>query len=347
MKAHIEHTVQVVVHKTITGPKFNRRSLQKQSDWPEWRDSEWIQLDNYDKQGMFSIPCTAPLDALIFFLVWLYSIKPHENNRKKVRVVCDGSTRGGQTMIHGDTYAPTPQQIDVCIQIALATTLGVFLFHADVSNAFAEADRPKQMYHMRCDSVFREWWKNRHPDTPLPPDAVTPVLKNLQGHPEGPRLWGIKCHSVLIALDFTPTTHAPCLYQGTFNNEYVLFLRQVDDFSVGCRSESTYIKLCDALDKQWQVLMTRYGMMKHFNGIDVSQSRTHISISTKTYLDTVFTNYGWNLTPTSLPMNPSNEFFRALDDATPLDPVERTRADNTRFRYRAAIGELIWPMITT
>jgi hypothetical protein len=134
------------------------------------------------------------------------------------------------------------------------------------------------MYYMRCDSVFREWWKNRHPDTPLPLDAVTPVLKNLQGHPEGPRLWGINCHSVLIALDFTPTTHAPCLYQGTFNNEYVLFLRQVDDFDVGCRSESTYIKLCDALDKHWQVPMTRYGMMKHFNGVDVSQSRTHISI---------------------------------------------------------------------
>jgi hypothetical protein len=152
---------------------------------------------------------------------------------------------------------------------------------------------------------------------------------------------------VLIALDFTPTTHAPCLYQGTFNNEYVLFLRQVDDFAVGCRSESPYIKFCDALDKHWQVPMTRYGMMKHFNGIDVSQSRTHIPISTKTYLDTVFNSYGWNLTPTSLPMNPSNGCVRALDDATPLDPVERTRADNTRFRYRAAIGELIWPMITT
>jgi hypothetical protein len=87
--------------------------------------------------------------------------------------------------------------------------------------------------------------------------------------------------------------------------------------------------------------------MKHFNGIDVSQSRTHISISTKTYLDTVFNNYAWDLTPTSLPMNPSNEFVRALDDATPLDPVERTRADNARFHYCAAIGELIRPMITT
>jgi hypothetical protein len=87
--------------------------------------------------------------------------------------------------------------------------------------------------------------------------------------------------------------------------------------------------------------------MTHFSGIDVSQSRTHISISTKTYLDTVFNNYSWDLTTTSLPMNPSNDFFRALNDAKPLDPVEHTRTDNTRFRYRAAIGELIWPMITT
>jgi hypothetical protein len=88
--------------------------------------------------------------------------------------------------------------------------------------------------------------------------------------------------------------------------------------------------------------------MKHFNGIFVSQSHTHISISSKTYLDTVFKNYGWKyLTPTSLPMNPSNEFTRALDSAEPREPSERSRLDNTRFCYHAAIGELIWMMITT
>jgi hypothetical protein len=71
VKAHITHTVQAVVHKAITSPKFNRCNLQKQSDWPEWRDSKWVQLDNYDKQGMFGTPCTAPIDASILFWVWL------------------------------------------------------------------------------------------------------------------------------------------------------------------------------------------------------------------------------------------------------------------------------------
>jgi hypothetical protein len=61
---------------------------------------------------MFGRPCTTSIDASIFLWVWLYSITPHEHNRKKVRGVCDGSTHGGQTMVHGATYDPTPHQID-------------------------------------------------------------------------------------------------------------------------------------------------------------------------------------------------------------------------------------------
>jgi hypothetical protein len=118
-------------------------------------------------------------------------------------------------------------------------------------------------------------------------------------------------------------------------------------FSIACRLEETYIKLCDLLDKNWQVTMSRYGMTTHFNGIDISQSRIHVSILSKTYLDTVFNNYGWNdITPTSLPMNPSNEFICALDSAEPLEPTHLSQLNSTRFRYRATIGELVWPMIT-
>jgi hypothetical protein len=94
--------------------------------------------------------------------------------------------------------------------------------------------------------------------------------------------------------------------------------------------------------------MSLYGMMKHFNGIDISQSHTCVSISSKTYLEKAFKNYDLNdIIPTSVPMNPSNEFVHALDYVEPLDPTHRSKPDITRFRYRAAIGEFIWPMITT
>jgi hypothetical protein len=189
VRGHIHNTVLTVVHKAIMGPKFNRSMLQKQLDWNEWLAIEWIQLDNYDKQKMFGTPCTAPVDASVFYWVWLYSIKPHENNRKKVRGVCDSSTLGGKAMFHGATYAPTPQQIDFRLQIALYAKLGMYLWHANVMNTFTNAERPEQVYYMHRDCVFRDWWAERHPTTPLPPHAVVPVLNKLQVHPEIPHLW--------------------------------------------------------------------------------------------------------------------------------------------------------------
>jgi hypothetical protein len=187
MKRHIDSTVLDVVHNAITGLNFNRRTLQKQLDWKDWLAAELIKLYKYDNQSMFGPPSTAPIDTYVVFWVWLYSFKPHKNNRKKVRGVCNVSTHGGKTMVHGATYAPTPQQIYFCLHIALSVLLSMYLRNAGVTNAFAEAERPEQMYCMRCDQVFKDRWKTQYPDIQLHPDAV-PVLKNLQGHPEGPRL---------------------------------------------------------------------------------------------------------------------------------------------------------------
>jgi hypothetical protein len=123
MHGHIKNTVLTVVHKAITGPKFNSHTSQKKLDWKDWITSEWIQLDNNATKNMFGDPCTAPIGTSIFFWVWLYSIKPHENDCKKVVGVCDGSTRGGKTMVHGTTYTPIPQQIDLRLQIDLSALL--------------------------------------------------------------------------------------------------------------------------------------------------------------------------------------------------------------------------------
>jgi hypothetical protein len=133
-------------------------------------------------------------------------------------------------MVHGATYAPTPQQIDFILQIA--ALLDMYLCYADVTNVLAEAELPEQIYYIRYNCVFQEWWADKHP--PLPPYVVVPVLKNLQGFPEGSRLWQVCCHTALVILTFKNTTHAPSLYHGTFNDEFFLFLRMVDDFSISC-----------------------------------------------------------------------------------------------------------------
>jgi hypothetical protein len=196
-----------------------------------------------------------------------------EDNQKKARAVCDGSTRSGATHISGHSVAPTPDMIDLRLQVTLAAQRGLTLYHADVSNAFAEAARPKQMYHMRIDAPFHEWWNTRFPTHLLLPGQAIPILKNLQGHPEAPCQWSIHIHKILVKkIAVTSTTHVSCLYSSTVHGESILFLRQVDDFSIACTHIDTYDHVCDLLDEELAVPITRHDFLTHFDGIDVVQA---------------------------------------------------------------------------
>jgi hypothetical protein len=350
MQGHIDQAKFAAVnHININAPRLRRNNLLSSPTWPAWQDAEFLQLDNYHAQGMFGDPIIPPSASAIFHWVWIYSIKTQENNRKKARAVCDVSTRGGAAHGTGHTYAATPDMIDFLLQLAISALRGYTVYHSDVSNAFAEAGRPEQHNFMQVDTAFRNWWNSRFPASPLMPGQAIPILRNLQGHPEAPRQWskhidGILCNN----LHFTPTTHAPCLYTGNIDRQTVLLLRQVDDFSTACLHSSTYHTICGRLDTKLKVPITRHGLLKHFNGIDVIQTRDHILISVETYLDSVLTSHGWlDLLPLSLPMRADNDYIKSLDTAIPLDSDTRDQMDKDRFRYRGAIGELIWPMITT
>ncbi len=61
----------------------------KQDDWSDWNGSEFIQLDQYEAQGMFGEPHVVTFEEAVFNLVWTYMIKD-VNKLKKARCVCDG-----------------------------------------------------------------------------------------------------------------------------------------------------------------------------------------------------------------------------------------------------------------
>jgi hypothetical protein len=78
--------------------------LLKQVDWTDWQDSEYLQLDQYDKQTMFGDPIAMDKDDAVFHLVWTYNIKALEG-RKKAQCICDGSSRSGSVQVLDKTYA--------------------------------------------------------------------------------------------------------------------------------------------------------------------------------------------------------------------------------------------------
>jgi hypothetical protein len=93
-----------VLNVTTKVMKLTCGKLMKQQDWSEWNESEFLQLDQYDKQLMFGTPVVATDELAIFYLVWTYIIKELDRC-KKARCVCGGSPRSGQVQIIDHTYA--------------------------------------------------------------------------------------------------------------------------------------------------------------------------------------------------------------------------------------------------
>jgi hypothetical protein len=82
--------------------RLTRGKLLKQDDWSNWQDSEFLQLDQYDAQGMFGDPVTVEKDDAVFYLVWTYGVKALDG-RKKARCVCNGLSCSGSVKVMDET----------------------------------------------------------------------------------------------------------------------------------------------------------------------------------------------------------------------------------------------------
>ena len=62
--------------------KLTRGRLLKQEEWSVWQHSERLQMDQYNTQGMFGVPCRVNKENAIFNLVWMYNVKELDNKKK-------------------------------------------------------------------------------------------------------------------------------------------------------------------------------------------------------------------------------------------------------------------------
>jgi hypothetical protein len=136
-----------ILNYTTRTMKLTRGKLMNQDNWTDWQVSKYLQLNQYDAQGMFGNPVAAVDDNAIFHLVWTYSIKAVDG-RKKACCICDGSSRSGSIQVLDKTYANCVEQTSSCIFYAIAAAENLHVFGADVSNAFAEAPPPKQGFYI-------------------------------------------------------------------------------------------------------------------------------------------------------------------------------------------------------
>eukprot|EP00804_Cyclotella_cryptica_P028043 CCRYP_003898-RC/>CCRYP_003898-RC protein AED:0.34 eAED:0.35 QI:0/-1/0/1/-1/1/1/0/486 len=333
--------------------KLTRGKLLKQPDWNEWQQSEFLQLDQYQKQFMFGTPTLVQDRSQVFHLVWTYNIKDLDQ-RKKARCACDGSTRGGKVRLLDYTYANCVDHTASRMFYAISAAENLLIFGADVCNAFSEAPAPKQGFYIQPDRAFCEWWIHQG-NNPIPDGYVIPVMRAMQGHPESPRLWEKWCDKMIKTHHFTPTTHEPCLYTGIWHGEKCYFKRQVDDLSLQRQQYNWRTCFYDAIDDHLTMPIKRQGMVTLFNGIDVLQSRYYIKLSAETYIEKMGSKYLelWHkevpLTaerPLPIPTHETflKNFHNAIGDNNP--DSAKILQQKYHFGYRNGVGELIYAMVT-
>ena len=333
--------------------KLTRGKLIRQDDWNEWRDSEWLQLDQYYEQGMFGDPVYVKDKTKIFNLVWTYNIKDLDK-RKKARCACDGSTRGGKVRIFDYTHANCVEHTASRLFYGITAAENLLIFGADVSNAFGEAPPPKQGFYIQPDRAFIEWWSARG-RPPIHQGQAIPVRRAMQGHPEASRLWEKHIDKIVRELKFKPTTHEPCIYEGYIRGERCIFKRQVDDFALATQRPEIAHEFFDLIDDRLKMPMKRFGIVTLFNGVDILQSRHYVKMSVQTYLEKIGEKHleAWmhdlkDMANRPLPMPATDSFKKSFETAIG-DPDEKAQAKlekEYKFKYRSGIGEIIYAMVT-
>ena len=323
----------------------------KQEDWLDWEQSEFLQLNQYEQQNMFSHPGPLPptdTDFSILPMIWVYLIKT--DGRKKARCVANGAPHLKGTITLSATYAACLDQSACRLFWSIAAIKNKKVFGADAQNAFAEAPPPKSPLYLKTDEAFRNWWKHKH-DELLPRDTYVRVNQAIQGHPESPRLWQLHIDGILCKIGFTSTTHEPCVYVQHTLTESIYFLRQVDDFAIACDDHKTAMDTWDSIDLHLKAKLKREdGLISRHNGIDIAQTEDGIKVFCCTYLTKILSTKTFSMTTTKhnpLPMSSDNTKMSTIELTVGSDDIKAQQQMQTDFgfKYRNTTGELIFALV--
>jgi hypothetical protein len=116
---------------------------------------------------MFGAPHIPTDKDSIFYLVWTYTIKALDG-QKKAWCVCDDSSQAGLACILDEVYANCVDQTGSRLFYTIAAGKNLLILGADVTNAFVEAPLQKQGVFIYPNQAFLDWWVH-HKKNPTPP----------------------------------------------------------------------------------------------------------------------------------------------------------------------------------
>ncbi|KAL6483448.1 hypothetical protein MHYP_G00083200 [Metynnis hypsauchen] len=199
---------------------------------------------------------------------WVYSIKEGGDGREqyKARFVAKGySQRAG--IDYGETFSPTANMISVRVVMQKATQENLILHQMDVKTAYLHAPIDRDIY-MDQPEGYEKVGEN----------LVCKLEKSNYGLKQSGRNWNEMLHKCLINDNFTQNPADHCVY--TKESEQagkVIIVIWVDDLIIAANNTSSLEQVKAMFSTRFK--MKDLGRLKHFLGIDFSQSDDCITMS--------------------------------------------------------------------
>ena len=251
---------------------------------------------------------------------WVYSIKEDNDGREqyKARFVAKGySQRAG--IDYGETFSPTANLTSVRVVMQKAAQENLILHQMDVKTAYLHAPIDRDIY-MDQPEGYEKVGEN----------LVCKLEKSLYGLKQSGRNWNEMLHKCLINDNFTQNPADHCVYTKESKQAgKVIIVIWVDDLIIAANNTRSLEQVKAMLSTRFK--MKDLGRLKHFLGIDFSQSDDCVTMSQQRYVEKILNRFDMQECRTC--ETPCEQKIDYSDDAPKMNDVRK---------YREAVGSLIY-----
>ena len=262
---------------------------------------------------------TLPQGKKVVGCRWIFTVKLDSNgniDRYKARLVAKGYTQK-YGIDYGDTFAPVAKMNTIRILISIAANENWPLKQFDVKNAFLNGYLEEEVYlepppGINCSG------------------KVCKLKKALYGLKQSPRAWFGRFSAFMKKIGYKQSDADHTLFVKNANKKITALIVYVDDMVVTGNDDYELKDLQSRLATEFE--LKDLGPLKYFLGIEVSRSRSGITMCQRKYILDLLAETGMlDCKPIDTPIE-MNHQLEILPDQVPTN----------RKRYQKLVGKLIY-----
>ena len=252
---------------TIASTVVEPNSYRAASQEPGWREAMEKEVHELEEAKTFEITPLShvPADVRIFPTVFTFRVK-HDEHGNPVKLKARLCARGDleETEEGKSFFSPTGSHTIVRLLLTLAGALNFYGEQVDIRNAFTAAPTPPD------SNYFIHPPPNRPQTNENGERIVYRCAKNLYGFRGAPKAFYEHMSKILGNLQFTRSTHEPCLFfKKTTAGTPIFIFAFVDDNLILSPDPAQVRKTIDDISKSLKV--TRLGQIHHYLNIGIQR----------------------------------------------------------------------------